>query len=58
MRVDDEKESSNVEDRRFESGGGGSSGKGVSLGTILMFWPFIKMLTRSKVGWVLIAVGV
>lgn len=34
MRLDDERESSNVEDRRGNSGSGGIGGKGIGLGTI------------------------
>ncbi len=61
MRLDDEKESSYVEDRRFESGegfsGGGGGGRGLSMGTMFMLWPVVKMLTRSKIGWVILLVG-
>jgi predicted metalloprotease len=59
MRLDDEKESSYVEDRRFENEGrfSGGSSRGLSMGTMLMLWPVVKMLTRSKLGWIVIIVG-
>lgn len=55
MRMDDERESSYVEDRR---GSSGSSGRGLpSMGTMMMLWPLIRPLLRTKIGWVVIAVG-
>jgi uncharacterized protein len=36
MRLDDQQESSNVEDRRSGGGGGGFGGKGIGIGTIVM----------------------
>lgn len=58
MRLDDERESSYVEDRRDSGGGfvGGMRGM-PSLGTIMFFWPFIRMLLRTKIGWAIIAIG-
>jgi len=59
MRLDDERESSNVEDLRDSSGGfAGGMGRGMpSLGTIMMIWPLLRMLLRTKFGWALIAIG-
>ena len=36
MRLDDQQESSNVEDRRNSGGGGGFGGKGIGIGTIAL----------------------
>jgi predicted metalloprotease len=55
MRLDDERESSNVEDRR---GTGSPRGSGISMGTAMMLWPLIKPLLRTKFGWMLIGLGV
>ena len=63
MRWEDREVSSNVEDRRGTSdtfGGGGTSGGGgkmPSLGAIMMFWPLIRPLLKTKFGWTLIGVG-
>jgi len=60
MRLDDERESSNVEDRRSSSAGGGFGGMMGSVGNIgrlFMLWPIIKPLLRTKFGWALIAIG-
>jgi predicted metalloprotease len=60
MRLDDEKESSYVEDRRFESGGGGRSsggGGGLSFGTIMTLLPIARMLSKSKIGWIVMIIG-
>ena len=54
MRIDNERESSNVDDRRSSSG---YSGNTPSINTMLMFWPLIKMLLRTKIGWLIIGVG-
>jgi len=55
MRMDDEQESRNVDDRRASSGGGG---RGLpSMGTMMMIWPFVKPLLRTKFGWAIIALG-
>ena len=56
MRMDDERESRNVEDRRASSGrrGGGLP----SMGTMMMLWPFVKPLLRSKFGMLIIGAGV
>ncbi len=53
MRLDDERESQNVEDRRFRSGGSGASLRG-----LFMLWPLIRMLLQTKFGWAIIAIGV
>ncbi len=58
MDLRDFRESDNVEDRRSSAGGfGGSFGSGMSLGRIMMFWPIIRMLLRTKFGWAIIAIG-
>ncbi len=56
MRMDNERESRNVEDRR--GSGGGGSGRGLpSMGTMMMLWPLIRPLLRTKFGWAIIAIG-
>lgn len=56
MRWEDREESTNVEDRRSSSGGMG--GRGLpSVGTMLMLWPLIKPLLRSRFGLVILGVG-
>jgi len=56
MRMDDERESRNVEDRRMSSG---RSGGGMpSMGTMMMLWPFVRPLLRSKFGMFIIGAGV
>jgi len=50
------KQSRNVDDRRAESGGAGSV-RLPSLGTILLLWPVIKRLLRTKTGLAVLAVG-
>ncbi len=58
MRLDDELESRNVEDRISSSGGfAGGFGGGMSLGRVMMLWPIIRMLLRTKFGWAILAVG-
>jgi len=55
MRLDDERESRNVDDRRSRSGRGG---RGLpSMGTMMMIWPLIRPLLRTKIGWAIIAIG-
>jgi len=56
MRMDDERESSNIDDRRASSGGRGGSMP--SMNTMMMLWPIVKPLLRSKFGMLLIAGGV
>ncbi|ADV45536.1 KPN_02809 family neutral zinc metallopeptidase [Nitratifractor salsuginis] len=53
MRLDDIEESRNVEDRRNSSGGGGR----LSAGTLMMLWPLIRMLLRTKIGWAILGIG-
>jgi len=50
------KQSSNVDDRRAETGAGASV-RLPSLGTILLLWPVIKRLLRSKTGVAILALG-
>ncbi len=46
---------SNVDDRRSSSGGG----RGLpSMGTMMMIWPIIKPLLKTKFGWAIIGLGV
>jgi len=55
MRMDDERESRNVDDRRASSG---RSGGGMpSMGTMMMLWPIVKPLLRSKFGMLIVGVG-
>ena len=55
MRLDDERESRYVEDRR---GSGSPYGGRISMGTVMMLWPLIKPLLRSKLGMLIIGAGV
>ena len=56
MRWEDREESTNVEDRRSSSGGG--RGRGLpSMGMMMMLWPLVKPLLRSKFGWMILGVG-
>jgi predicted metalloprotease len=53
--MDDERESRNVDDRRSSTG---RSGGGMpSMGTMMMLWPIVKPLLRSKFGMLIIGVG-
>ena len=54
MDLRDFKESSNVEDRRSSRGGFGG---GISMRSLFMLAPIIRMLLRTKFGWAIIAVG-
>ncbi len=55
MKLDNTRESSNVDDRRASSGRGG---RGMpSLGMIMMIWPLIKPLLKTKFGWAVIGLG-
>lgn len=51
----DGRRSDNVDDRRESTGRGGGN---ISMGTIMMLAPLFKRLLRTKIGWVIIAVGV
>ncbi len=55
MRLDHEEESRNVEDRRASTGRGGGH---VDMRTMMMLWPIIRPLLRSKFGMLLIGAGV
>jgi len=55
VRIDNSRESRNVDDRRFS--GGSRGGRLPSLQTIMFFWPFIRMLLRSKLGIAALVVG-
>jgi len=55
MRMDDEQESRNVDDRRATTGKGGG---GLDMRTMMMLWPLVKPLLRSKFGLLLIGAGV
>jgi len=59
MRLDDERESNNIEDRRDSAGGFvGGVGRGIpSLGTLMFIWPLVRGLLRTKFGWAIIAIG-
>ncbi len=55
MKMDNEHESRNVDDRRSVSGGGR---RGLpSMGMMMMVWPFVKPLLRTKFGWAVIGLG-
>ena len=55
MKWRDRKQSSNVDDRRSRSGGGG---RGLpSIGTLLFLWPLVKPLLRSKLGLAVVGIG-
>ena len=54
MRLDNEEESRNVEDRRTQGGYGGGR---MSMGTMMMLWPIIRPLLRSKFGLLIIGAG-
>jgi len=58
VRLENEQQSSNVEDRRGKSGGMGSMiGRLGGMGRLMAILPFIRPLLRSKTGWILLAVG-
>lgn len=54
MRMDDEQESRNVDDRRASSGRGGR----MDMRTMMMLWPLVRPLLRSKFGLLIIGAGV
>jgi predicted metalloprotease len=56
MKWRDRKQSTNVDDRRSETGTISKRG-GPSLGTLLYLWPLVKPLLRSKLGIVILGVG-
>ncbi len=55
MRMDDEQESRNVDDRRASTG---RSGGGMDMRTMMMLWPIVKPLLKSKFGMLIIGAGV
>jgi predicted metalloprotease len=55
MKWRNRSQSSNVDDRRHQSGGGGV--RVPSLRTVLFFWPIIKNLLRSKLGLAVLGIG-
>ncbi|MCW8821166.1 MAG: neutral zinc metallopeptidase [Sulfurovum sp.] len=56
MKWKDGRKSSNVDDRRATSDG---TRRGMpSMGTIMVIWPIIKPLLRTKLGWVIIGLGI
>ncbi len=56
MKWQNRRRSGNIEDRRGSSGGGG--GRGLpSVGTMMMLWPLIRPLLRSKFGLMILGVG-
>ena len=56
MRMDNEEESRNIDDRRSSTG---RSGGGMpSMQTMMILWPIVKPLLRSKFGLVIIGAGV
>jgi predicted metalloprotease len=55
MRMDDERESRNIDDRRKSTGKGGGM---PSMQTMVMLWPIVKPLMKSKFGLVVIGAGV
>lgn len=54
MKWRNRNQSSNVDDRRSRSGGGAGL---PSIGTILIFWPVIKSLVRSRLGLVILGIA-
>jgi len=55
MKMDNEHESRNVDDRRASTGRGG---RGLpSMGTMMMLWPLVKPLLKTKFGWAVIGLG-
>ena len=56
MRMDNEEESRNIDDRRSSTGKGG--GGMPSMQTMMMLWPIVKPLLRSKFGLLIIGAGV
>jgi len=55
MRMDNEEESRNIEDRRASTGKGGGM---PSMRTMMFLWPIVKPLLKSKFGMVIVAAGV
>ena len=57
MRWEDREESSNVEDRRQNSGMSGGQRGMPSMSTMMFMWPIIQRLLKTKFGWAIIGVG-
>lgn len=55
MKWKDRRRSTNVDDRRATTGGRGNI---PSMQTMIMIWPLIKSLLKTKIGWAIIALGV
>lgn len=55
MKWKDRRRSTNVDDRRATTGGRGNM---PSMQTMIMIWPLIKSLLKTKIGWAIIALGV
>ncbi|MBK1646052.1 hypothetical protein CKO25_15640 [Thiocapsa imhoffii] len=57
MKWRDRQQSNNVDDRRHQRGPVQGQGGGPSVATILMLWPIIKPLLRSKLGLAILGIG-
>lgn len=55
MKWKDRRRSTNVDDRRATTGGRNNM---PSMQTMMMIWPLIKLLLKTKIGWAIIALGV
>lgn len=55
MKWENRRKSTNIEDNRSKSS---TKGGMPSIGTLMMVWPFVKPLLRTKFGWGIIAIGV
>lgn len=55
MKWKDRRRSTNVDDRRATTGGRKNM---PSMQTMMMIWPLIKLLLKTKIGWAIIALGV
>lgn len=55
MKWEGGRKSSNVDDRRHSSRGSG--GNIPSMNTMMMLWPLVRPLLRTKFGWALIVIG-
>jgi len=54
MKWEGGRRSTNVDDRRASSGGGGRG----SMQSMMILWPLIRSLLKTKLGWAIIAFGV
>lgn len=55
MKWKDRRRSTNVDDRRATTGGRKNM---PSMQTMMMIWPLIKLLLKTKIGWAIIALGI